>query len=155
MNSWMTHLAQEVACWVQMRSQGEKVRSLPFDLWMGWVMGKGVLEESGWRTGSVGDVHWVPYLMGMAGCGRFGVSVEEAVEGDKEHLEGVRDGWKRRKERAQEADLGLHDFGTEQTLAGLSLFLCLWARTGSGGEGDGFLQALNTLVPGLESPQGG
>lgn len=58
----------------------------------------------------------------------------------------------------QEADLSRHDFGTEQTLAGLSLCLCLLARTGSGGEvggHDGFLQALNTLVLCLESPQGG
>jgi len=56
----MTHLAQEVACWVQRRNQGEKMRSLPSDLWMGWVMEIGVLEESEQRTGSVGDVHWVP-----------------------------------------------------------------------------------------------
>lgn len=71
-------------------------------------------------------------------------------------MEDVHDGWKRRKEREQEVDWGLHGFGTEQSLAGLSLSLCLWARTGRGGEvggGDGFLQALNTLVPGLESPQ--
>lgn len=108
----------------------------------------------------MGDVHWVPYLTWVAGCGRFEVGVEEAevVEGDKGHSEGVHDGWKRKKERVQEAEFGLPGFGTEQTLAGLSLSLCLWARTGSGGEtggGDGFLQALNTLVPGLESPQGG
>lgn len=120
----------------------------------------GVLGESGRRTGSVGGVHWVPYLMEVAGRGRIEVGVEEAevVEGDKGHSEGVHDGWRRRKERAQEVDLGLHGFGTEQTLAGLSLSLCLWAQTGSGGEVggcDGFLQALNTLVPGLESPQVG
>lgn len=73
MNSWMTHLAQEVA---QRRSWGEKMRSLPSDLWMDWAMEKGVLEEFGRRTGSVGGVHWVPYLMGLAGCGRFEVGVE-------------------------------------------------------------------------------
>lgn len=156
----MTHLAQKVACWAQRRSRGEKMRSLPSDLWTGWVTVIEVLEESGWRTGSVGDVHWVPYLMGVAGYGRFELGLEEAgvVEVDKEHSEGVHDGWKKRKERAQGVDLGLHGFGREQTLAGLSLSLCLWAQTGSGGEvggGDGFLQALNTLVPGLESPQGG
>lgn len=136
------------------------MRSLPSDLWMGWVMEIGVLGESGQRTGSVGGVHWVPYLMGAVGHGRIEVGVEEAevVEGDKGRLEGVHDGWQRRKERAQEVDLGLHGSDTEQTLAGLSLYLCLWARTGSGGEmggGDGFLQVLNTLVLGLESPQGG
>lgn len=57
----------------------------------------------------------------------------------------------------QEVGLGLRGFGTKQTLAGLSPFLDLWVQTGSGGEVDGgvgFLQALNTLVPGLESPQG-
>lgn len=119
-----------------------------------------VLEESGRRTGSEGAVHWEPYLMEAAECGKFEVGVEEAegVEVGKEHLEGVHDGWRRRKERVQEVDLGLRDFGTKWTLVGLSLSLCLWAQTGSGGEvggGDGFLQALNTLVPGLESPQGG
>lgn len=118
------------------------------------------LEESGQKTGSAEDVHWVPYLMGVAGCGRFEMGVEEPgeEEGDKEHSEDVHGGWKRRKERVQEVDLGLHDFGTEQALAGLSLSLCLWGRTGNGGEvggGDGFLQALNILVPGLELPQGG
>lgn len=84
-NSWMTHLAQEVACWAQRRSQGETMRSLPSDLWMDWVMEIGVLEESGRRTGSVGDVHWVPYLIGELVCGRFEVGVEEAevLEGDK------------------------------------------------------------------------
>lgn len=117
-----------------------------------------MLEESGWRTGNVGDVHWVPHLMEVAECGRSEVAVEEleVVEGDKEHLEGVHDGWKKRKERVQEVDLGLRGFGTVQTLAGLSLSLCLLAWTGSEGEvggGDGVLQALNTLVQGLEPPQ--
>lgn len=134
------------------------MRILPSDLWMGWATEREVLEESGWRTGNVGDVHWVPHLMEVAGCGRSEVAVEEleVVEGDKEHLEGVHDGWKRRKERVQEVDLGLRGFGTMQTLAGLSLSLCLWAWTGSGSEvggGDGLLQALNTLVQGSESPQ--
>lgn len=67
-------------------------------------------------------------------------------------MEDVHDGWKRRKEREQEVDLGLHGFGTEQTLAGLSLSLCLWAPIGSEGEvggGDGLLQPQNTLVLGL------
>lgn len=57
----------------------------------------------------------------------------------------------------QEADLGLHDFGIEKTLADLSPSLCLWAQTGSGDEVGGgavFLQVLNTLVPGFELPQG-
>lgn len=65
-------------------------------------------------------------------------------------MEDVHDGWKRRKERGQEVDLVLHGFGTEQTLAGLSL--CLWARIGSEGEvggGDVLLQARYTLVLGL------
>lgn len=51
-------------------------------------------EESGQKTGSVEDVHWVPFLRGVVGCGRLGVGVEgaEGVEGDKEHSKGVRDG---------------------------------------------------------------
>lgn len=119
-----------------------------------------VLEESGPRTDSVGDVHWVPYLMGVAGCARSEVGAEEAevVVGHMERSEGVHDGWKRRKETVQEADLALHGFGTKQNLAGLSLSLFLWTQTGSGGEvggGDGFLRALNTLFPSLESPEGG
>lgn len=88
----------------------------------------------------------------------MGVEEAEVVEGDKEHLEGVHDGWKWRKERVQEVDLNLHGFGTEQTLAGLSPSLCPWAQTGSGDEVDGgvvFPQALNTLVQGLKSPQVG
>ncbi len=78
-----------------------KMRSLPSDLWMGWVMETGELEESGWRTDNVGDVHWVPYLLEVAGCGRLEGRVMEAEveEGDKKHLEGVHDGLKRRKER--------------------------------------------------------
>ena len=96
--------------------------------------------------------------MGVAGHVRFEAGLEwaEVVVG-KEDLEGVRDGWTRRKVRVQEVGLGLHGFGTKLTLSGLSPFLCLWVQTGSGGEvgGDvGFLQALNTLVQGLESPQG-
>lgn len=118
-----------------------------------------MLGESGRRTGSVGDVHWVPYQRGVAGNGRLelGVGEAEVAEGDKEHSKGARDGWRRRKERVQGVDLGLHGFGIEQTLAGLSPSLCLLAQTGSGGEvggGAGFLQALNTLVPGLELHQG-
>lgn len=57
----------------------------------------------------------------------------------------------------QEVDLGHHGFGIKQTLAGLSLFLCLWVQTGSGyemGGGVGLLQGPNTLVPSLESLQG-
>lgn len=83
-NSWKTHLAQEVACLDQRRSQGEMMRSLPSDFWMGWVMERGVLEESGQRTGSVGGVHWAPYLMGVHGCGRFEKWVKgaEVVEED-------------------------------------------------------------------------
>lgn len=96
--------------------------------------------------------------MGVAGCGRFEMGVEgaEVVEGDKEHLEGVHDGQKRKKERVHEVDLDLHGFGTEQTLASLSPSLCPWDQTGSGDEvgGDvGFPQALNTLVQCLKSPQ--
>lgn len=51
-------------------------------------------EESGQKTGSVEDVHWVPFLRGVVGCGKLEVGVEEAeaVEGDKEHSKGVRDG---------------------------------------------------------------
>ena len=56
----MTHLAQEVACWVQRRNRVEKMGSLPSDWWMDWAREIEVLEESGQRTGSVGDVHWVP-----------------------------------------------------------------------------------------------
>lgn len=61
---------------------------------MGWVKEKGVSEESGQKTGSVEDVHWVPFLRGVVGCGRLEVGVEgaEGVEGDKEHSKGVRDG---------------------------------------------------------------
>lgn len=90
------------------------MRSLPSDWWMGWVREIEVLEESGQRTDSVRGVHWVPYLMGVAGHERFeeGVEEAEAEEGHKEHLQGVHDGWKRRKERVQEVDLGLHGFGT-------------------------------------------
>lgn len=69
----------------------------------------------------------------------------------------VHDDWKTRKEKELEVDLGLHGFDTEQTLACLSLFPCPLARTGKGDEvhvGDGFLQVLNILVPGSESPQG-
>lgn len=60
------------------------MRSLPSDLWMGWVMEIGVLEKCGRRIGSVGDVHWAQYLMGVLGYG-FEVGVEEAevVAGDK------------------------------------------------------------------------
>lgn len=135
------------------------MRSLPSDWWRGWVREIEVLEESGQRTGSVRAVHWVPYPMGVAGHERFekGVGEAEVVEGDKEHLEDVHDGWKRRKERVQEVDLGLHGFGTKWTLAHSSPFLYLWAQTGSGDEvgvGVGFLQVLDTLAPGLESPQG-
>lgn len=134
------------------------MRSLPSDWWMGWVKEIEVLEESGQRTGSVRGVHWVPYLMGVAGHDRFekGVGEAEVVEGDREHLGGARDGQKRRKERVQEVDLGLHGFGTN-SLAHLSPFLCLWAQTGNEGEvgvGVGFLQVLNTPALGLESPQG-
>lgn len=71
-------------------------------------------------------------------------------------MEDVHDGWKRMKEKGQEVDLDLHGFGTKQTLAGLSLSLCLWDQCDKGGgvgEGDEFLQVLNSLVPGLESPQ--
>lgn len=91
------------------------MRSLPSDWWTGWVREIEVLEVSGQRTGSVRGVHWVPYLMGVAGHGRFEKEVREAevVEGDKEHLEDVHDGWKRRKERVQEVDLGLHGSGTK------------------------------------------
>lgn len=70
----------------------------------------------------------------------------------------VHDEWKKKKERELEVDWGLHGFGTEQILAGLSPFLYLWVLTGSGGEvggGVGFLQDPNTLVPCLEAPQGG
>lgn len=90
----MTRLVQEVACWVQRRSQGEKMRSLPSDWWRDWVKGTEVLEESGQRTGSVGDVHWAPYLMEVPGNGRFEVGQEraEVVVGDKGHLEGAHDG---------------------------------------------------------------
>lgn len=123
-------------------------------------METGVLEESGQRTGSVGDVHWVPSRMGVAEHGRSEMGVEQAevVEEDKEHLEDVRDGWKRRRERVHEVDLDLHGFGTEQPLASLSPFLCPWAQTGSGDEVGGdaeFLQTLNTLAQGLKSPQVG
>lgn len=127
---------------------------------MGWVVEIEVLEESGRRTDSVGDVHWGPYLMGVAGCARSELGVEEAevVVGHMEYSKGVHDGWKRRKETGQEADLVHPGFGTKQNLSGLSLSLFLWAQTGSGGEvggGDGFLQAPNTLFPSLESPEGG
>lgn len=53
----MTHLDQEVACWGQKRSREGKMRNLPSDWLMGWAVAKGALEESGWRTGSVGDEH--------------------------------------------------------------------------------------------------
>lgn len=44
-----------------------------------------MLEGSGQRTGSVGGAHWVEYLFGELGYGRFEVAVEEAevVEGHK------------------------------------------------------------------------
>lgn len=136
------------------------MRSLPFDLWMGWVMEIKVLKGSGRTTDSAGDVHLVQCLKGVAGCARSEMGVEElgVVVGQRKNLVGVHDGWKRRKETVQEADLALHGFGTKQNLAGLSLSLFLWAQTGSGGElsgGDGFLQALNTLFPSLELPEGG
>jgi len=72
-----------------------------------------VLEESEQRTDSVGDVHLVPYLRGVVGYESLEKGAEEA-----EMLDGgmVHDGWKRRRGRVQEADLGLHGFGTEQTL---------------------------------------
>lgn len=118
-----------------------------------------MLGESGKRTDSVGAVHWVPYLMGVAGHEKFEKGLEEVdeVEGHREHLKGVHDGWKRRKERVQEVDLGLHGFGTKKTLVGLSPCLFLWVQIGSGNEvgvSVGFLRVPKTLAPSLESPQG-
>lgn len=135
------------------------MRSLPSDWWTGWVREIEGLGESGQRTGSAGDVHRVPFPMGVAGHGRFEVGLGRTgvVGEDKEHLKGGRDGWKKRKGIVQEVGLDLHGFGTKQTLAGLSPFLCLWVWTDSGGvmgEGVGIPRALNTLVPGLESHQG-
>lgn len=102
----------------------------------------------------------MPYPPGVAGHGRFEVGLgrtEVVVVGGKEHLMGGHDGWKRRKGKVREVGLDLHGFGTKQTLAGSSPFLCLGARTGSGGVmggGVGILRAPNTLVPGLASHQG-
>ncbi|TNN54545.1 hypothetical protein EYF80_035248 [Liparis tanakae] len=87
---------------------------------MGWVVEIEVLEESGRRTDSVGDVHWGPYLMGVVGRARSELGVEEAevVVGHMEYSKGVHDGWKRRKETGQEADLAHPGFGTKQNLSG-------------------------------------
>lgn len=84
-NSWMTHLTQEVTCWVQQKSQGGMTRSLLFDCWMGWAMERGVLGESGWRTGRAAVVRWVRCLAVVLGCERIDQGVEEAegVQGDR------------------------------------------------------------------------
>lgn len=57
MNSLRLHLDQEVACWVQMKNRGEKMRSYLSDWWRGLVKEIRVLGESGRRIGSVEDVH--------------------------------------------------------------------------------------------------
>lgn len=79
-NSWMTQVV------LQRMNQMDKMRSLPSDWWMGWVMEKEVLEEFGQRTGSEGDVHLVPYLMEVAVSEKtvVGVKKVEGVEVDKE-----------------------------------------------------------------------
>lgn len=56
--------------------------------------------------------------MELAGGGKFEEGVERVVEGGKGHLEGVHDGWRKRKVIMQEVDLGLHGFGTVQAHAG-------------------------------------
>lgn len=68
-------------------SQGEKMRSLPSDWWMGSVEATGALEESDWMTDSVKDVCLVAYLLRVVGHVGFEVGVEEAelVTEDKEH----------------------------------------------------------------------
>lgn len=50
-------------------------------------------EESGQKTGSVEDDHWVPFQRGVVGHGKLEVGVEKAevVEGDMEHSKGVHD----------------------------------------------------------------
>lgn len=78
------------------------MKMLQSDWWMGWVRETDVLVESGQKTESVEDVRQEPYPKVHSGNGRTEVGVEraEAVEVDKKHLKSVRDGWKRRKERA-------------------------------------------------------
>lgn len=80
-NSWMTQVV------LQRTNQVDKMRSLPSDWWMGWVMEREVLEEFGQRTGSEEDVHLVQYLMEVAVSEKtvVGVKKVEGVEVDKEH----------------------------------------------------------------------
>lgn len=89
------------------------MRRRPSDWWRGWARETGVLEESGQWTDSVGAVRQVPYLTKVVGHGRLEGEPEEAEveEGDKEHLQGVHDGSKKRKETVQEVGLDLHGFG--------------------------------------------